>query len=82
MTRLTFTNIERGRGGEYRANIVLDGVMVGRVERGWSMGGARASEYRATIGGHLVASGPTLRDLREELREHFAAEYPDARESW
>lgn len=81
--RMTITRAEHGRGGEFSADVEVDGRTVGRVERGWAMGGSRRGEYRATVDGRIVASGRTLTELRAELREHFATDgWPDARESW
>lgn len=80
--RIRFTKVVRGRGREYAADLELDDQRVGRVERAWSMGGMRAKDYRAIIAGTIVATGETLAELRAELREHFAHEYADARESW
>lgn len=84
MTRLRFTQARRGPGREYRAEIEVDGRTVGRVERQQSskMLGYRAADYRAFVDGRIAATGETLAELRDELREHFAAEYPDASESW
>lgn len=84
MTRFKITNATRSRK-EYLADIVSgDGQLLGYVERAESskMLGYRSGSYRAHIDGAVVATGQTLADLREELREHFAAENPDARESW
>jgi hypothetical protein len=80
--RMRFTRVERGRRGEYRADVEVDGRTVARVERSWAMGGMRRNEYRAIAFGRIVASGRTLEDLKAELREWLADEYPDARESW
>jgi hypothetical protein len=82
--RFQLTNVRRGIGREYQADIEIDGRTVGRVERAESGkgGGFRAGQYRAKIGHLTVATGETLADLREELREHFAEEYPDASGSW
>lgn len=83
MTRLRLTNVSRLRR-EYRADIEIDGRTVGQVTREQSskMLGYRAGTYRAHVDGRIVATGDTLEELREGLRERFAAEWPDARESW
>lgn len=56
-------------GREYRAEVFVDGELVGRAERGWSQGGYRANEYVARVDSLAVATGRTLADLRDELRE-------------
>lgn len=83
MTRMRLTHATRLRR-EYRADIEVDGRTVGYVERQQSnkMLGYRAGDYRAFVDGRIAATGGTLTELREGLREHFANEYPDAKESW
>jgi hypothetical protein len=62
-------NPNRSHGGQYHADLWLDGKCVGRVERAMNMGGYRASDYKAIVGGTTVATGHTLDDLRVELRD-------------
>ncbi len=77
MTRLRFTQVERGGPRTaYSATIELDGNAVGYVQK------VRGGRYMAYVGGSRVAEGETLAELRADLREHFAHDYPDAQESW
>lgn len=57
--------------GQVRYDLVLypERETVGFVERGMSQGGYRASDYQARVNGRIVATGRTLRDLEDELRE-------------
>lgn len=71
---LALGNVERERPNRYRADLIVYGVKVGRVERGWSMGGRGASRYVAWADGVTVAEDRTLTGLREELREWIAEE--------
>lgn len=69
MSGFRIVDPERELGGHYRAILMLDGRVVGRVERGWSQGGRRADEYVAKVGHLTVADARTLADLRAELRD-------------
>lgn len=76
--RLRFSNAVRSSGGEYSADIVLDGNVVGTVSRPGSRKGGgfgyRSNDYRARIDGRIVATGSTVAEVRDELRMIAAEE--------
>lgn len=78
---MQITNVQR-TSQQYSAEVEVDDRTVARIERGWSQGGYRANDYIARSGHTIVATGRTLAELREELREWLASEYTDARDSW
>jgi hypothetical protein len=67
---LRIANGTRGARGFYTADLLAGDVKVGHVTRAARGGGGyRATEYHARMGRLAVAVGPTLADLREQLRE-------------
>lgn len=74
-TDFRLTNAYRLRH-EYRADIEVDGRVVGYVERAQDGrgGGYHAGQYIAKVERKVAATGRTLAELRSELRDHFTEE--------
>lgn len=68
---LRIANAVRGPGREYRADLMLDGRLVGSVYRDQDGrgGGYRAGSYIARVGRWKVATGEKLADLRADLAD-------------
>lgn len=66
---------------QYEAKLVVDNEIIGHVERGFRQGGLGAGKvYTAWVNGTMVASGRTLSDLREELKDWYVQEYTPNKE--
>lgn len=67
MIKIEITEPYRSRD-QYQAKLLINGVEIGRVERGLTTGFGR-NEYCARVEGITVASGRTINDLKAEIRE-------------
>lgn len=67
--KLKLTNVEYGTITKYFADIEIDGMVVGYVQK------TRNDErYLAFAGGLRIASERTITDVKEAIREHFESE--------
>lgn len=68
MIKIEINTVYRSTRHQYQAELLINGVKVGRVERGLTTGFGR-NEYRAIIEATTIASSRRLADLRPEIRE-------------